>query len=242
MPFEKIQPKKIYEEVADTIEKMIVDHTLCAGDRLDSVEKLAENFSVSRSAIREALSALKAKGLIDIRQGEGSFVKTFDATKLLFPIHNAVLMKKEDIEHLLEMRQMIEVGSASSAAKHRTDADLLTMQQILNSMQRSLKEEHGFGERDDLAFHTAIAKATHNPLLVTFLQQVADVMIETIRETRKLYLYTDKETMHALYNEHLAIFQAIERQDTLAAQQAMQLHLSNVEQLLLTAFIDEEVL
>ena len=242
MPFEKIQPKKIYEEVADTIEKMIVDRTLRAGDRLDSVEKLAENFSVSRSAVREALSALKAKGLIDIRQGEGSFIKTFDATKLLFPINNAVLMKKEDIEHLLEMRQMIEVGSASSAAQHRTDSDLVALQQILDSMKQSLNEEHGFGERDDLAFHTAISKATHNPLLVTFLQQVAELMLETIRETRKLYLYTKKETMNALYEEHLAIFEAIKRQDSLAAQQAMQLHLNNVEQLLLTAFTDEEVL
>ena len=82
MQYQKIQSKKIYEKVADALETSILDGSLQPGDRLDSVEKLAQNFSVSRSAVREALSALKAKGLLDIRQGEGSFVNHFDASPI----------------------------------------------------------------------------------------------------------------------------------------------------------------
>ena len=236
MQYQKIQSKKIYEKVADALETSILDGSLQPGDRLDSVEKLAQNFSVSRSAVREALSALKAKGLLDIRQGEGSFVNHFDASQIIFPITQSILMKKEDIQHLLEMRQIIEVGSAGSAAIHRTDEDILALQEILNTMKESLTHS-GFGEMDDLAFHAAVAQASHNPLLTTFLNQVSELMLETIRDTRKLYLYTKKETLQTLYDEHLMIFEAIVARDFSKAQQAMKIHLDNVEALLAEAFL-----
>lgn len=235
MQYEKIQSKKIYEEIAEAIEKLIINGSLKPGDRLDSVEKLASNYAVSRSAIREALSALRAKGFLDIRQGEGTFVRHFDATQINFPITQAILMKKEDIQHLLEMRQIIEVGAAGSAAKHRTSADLTELQYSLDSMKKTLHAT-GFGEDQDLAFHAAVANASHNPLLITFLNQVSELMLETIRETRKLYLYTKKETMETLYEEHLKIYEAIVAQDVAGAQLAMQYHLNNVETLLDQAF------
>lgn len=235
MEYEKIQSKKIYEEIADAIEKLIINGALQPGDRLDSVEKLASNYAVSRSAIREALSALRAKGLLDIRQGEGTFVRHFDATQINFPITQAILMKKEDITHLLEMRQIIEVGAAGSAAIHRTPEDIEALKRSLDSMEKTLQAV-GFGEEQDLAFHAALANASHNPLLVTFLNQVSELMLETIRETRKLYLYTKKETMETLYEEHLKIFEAIVAKDVAGAQLAMQQHLNNVETLLQRAF------
>lgn len=235
MQYEKIQSKKIYEEIADAIEKLIVNGALQPGDRLDSVEKLASNYAVSRSAIREALSALRAKGLLDIRQGEGTFVRHFDATQINFPITQAILMKKEDIKHLLEMRQIIEVGAAGSAAIHRTPGDIEALKQSLDSMEKTLNAV-GFGEEQDLAFHAAVANASHNPLLITFLNQVSELMLETIRETRKLYLYTKKETMETLYEEHSKIFEAIVEKDVAGAQLAMQYHLNNVETLLQRAF------
>lgn len=78
MEYKRIQTKKIYEMVADQIQDMINEAILKPGDQLDSVEQLAKKFNVSRSTIREALSALRATGFIEVRQGEGTFVKKKD--------------------------------------------------------------------------------------------------------------------------------------------------------------------
>ena len=74
----QVKPKKIYEIVAEQLTEMIVSGKVKPGDRLSSVQQLAEDFNVGRSAIREALSALKTMGYIEIRQGEGTFVKKVD--------------------------------------------------------------------------------------------------------------------------------------------------------------------
>ena len=101
MKYKQIKPKKIYEEVAETLHEAIRNGALKPGDKLDSVQQLAENFQVGRSAIREALSALKAMGLIEMKQGEGTYVKQFEAKNIKFPLSTAMLMNKEDVKNLL---------------------------------------------------------------------------------------------------------------------------------------------
>ncbi|MEH6858320.1 GntR family transcriptional regulator, partial [Priestia megaterium] len=92
MEYKRIKPKKIYEEVAETLLENIKEGSLKPGDRLDSVQQLAENFQVGRSAIREALSALRAMGLLEMKQGEGTFVREFNSDMLSLPVTSAVLM------------------------------------------------------------------------------------------------------------------------------------------------------
>ena len=84
------------------------------------MQQLAENFQVGRSAIREALSALKAMGLIEMKQGEGTYVRQFEASSIHFPLSTAMLMNKDDVINLLEVRKIIEIGAATSAAAKRT--------------------------------------------------------------------------------------------------------------------------
>src|SRR4051794_30812075 len=109
--YKQIKPKKIYEEVAETLHEAIRNGTLKSGDKLDSVQQLAENFQVGRSAIREALSALRAMGLIEMKQGEGTYVLQFEAQNLTFPLSTAMLMNQEDVRNLLEVRKIIEAGA-----------------------------------------------------------------------------------------------------------------------------------
>ncbi|MDR6997848.1 DNA-binding FadR family transcriptional regulator [Neobacillus niacini] len=78
MNYKKIKPKKIYEEVAEAIQDMIRTGKIKPGDKLDSVQQLAENFQVGRSAIREALTSLRAMGLVEMKQGEGTYVRLFE--------------------------------------------------------------------------------------------------------------------------------------------------------------------
>jgi len=231
----KIKPKKIYEEVSEILYEKIRAGALKPGDRLDSVEQLAEQLQVSRSAIREALSALKAMGLIEIKQGSGTFVKSIQPSQLDFPLSTAILTNKQDVSHLLEVRKIIEVGAAASAAIHRTDEDIQAMIRILDEMKR-VQGDGELGEKVDFQFHAAISKASQNPLLATILDQVSGLMIETMKETRRIWLYSKKTTSEQLYDEHMQIFLAIKQQNEELAKHAMASHLSNVEKILMQYF------
>ncbi|WP_199426351.1 FadR/GntR family transcriptional regulator [Thermaerobacillus caldiproteolyticus] len=231
MEYKQIKPKKIYEEVAEAIFHMIKTGVLKPGDKLDSVQQLAEKFQVGRAAIREALTALKAMGLIELKQGEGTYVREFDPMMLSFPLSIAVLMKKEDIVHLLEVRKLLEAGAAALAAMKRTDADLQAMEQALREMREGIGNEE-LGEKADLAFHMAIAVASQNPILVSLMNNVSEMMIETMRETRRIWLFSKQTTSEKLLEEHRKIFEAIQEKKAEAARQRMLAHLANVERVL----------
>ncbi|WP_374718782.1 FadR/GntR family transcriptional regulator [Parageobacillus toebii] len=231
MKFKQIKTKKIYEEVAEAIFEMIKTGALKPGDKLDSVQQLAEKFQVGRAAIREALTALKAMGLIELKQGEGTYVREFDPATISFPLSIAVLMNKEDIWHLLEVRKLLEVGAASLAAQKRTDDDLIAMEQALHEMKEAIGNDE-LGEKADLAFHMAVAAASHNPILVSLMNSVSEMMIETMRETRRIWLFSRQTTTEKLLQQHTEIFKAIKEKNADAAQERMLQHLTNVENIL----------
>ncbi|KEF38403.1 transcriptional regulator, GntR family [Schinkia azotoformans MEV2011] len=235
--YKKIKPKKIYEEVAEAIHEMIRSGKLKPGDKLDSVQQLAENFQVGRSAIREALTSLRAMGLVEMKQGEGTYVKQFDSANITFPLSMAILMNKQDIFNLLEVRKIIEVGSAAAAAKKRTTEQLDSMEDALNNMKNANKE---FGETADLQFHLAVTEASNNPLLIQLMNQVSGLMGESMKEIRKVWIFSNYSNLDRLYKEHMDIFKAIKEEKEEEARQAMLRHLENVEDMLKQYFNQTE--
>jgi GntR family transcriptional repressor for pyruvate dehydrogenase complex len=231
MKYKKIKPKKIYEEVAEAIYEMIRSGQVEPGEKLVSVQQLAENFQVGRSAIREALTSLRAMGLVEMKQGEGTYVKEFEKDQITFPLSTAILMNKDDIAQLLEVRKIIESGTAAAAAKRRTDEQIKLIEAALDSMLGA-KGDGELGEKADLQFHMALAEAAQNPLLMSLMNHVSDLMAETMRETRRVWLYSKETTLEQLYQEHLAIFEAIQARDEGAARNRMLVHLENVDGIL----------
>jgi GntR family transcriptional repressor for pyruvate dehydrogenase complex len=228
MDYKKIKPKKIYEEVTEAIYEMIRNGQLNPGQKLDSVQQLAENFQVGRSAIREALTSLRAMGLVEMRQGEGTFIKEFETDQITFPLSSAILMNKTDITNLLEVRKIIELGTTAAAAKRRTQLHLQAMETALAEMEASNGDEE-VGEKADLQFHLAIAEASQNTLLLSLMNHVSGLMGETMKETRKLWLFSRQTTIEKLTYEHFAIFKAIQKQDEEQARYFMKIHLEAVE-------------
>lgn len=228
MNYKKIKPKKIYEEVADAIHDMIKSGQFKPGDKLDSVQQLAENFQVGRSTIREALTALRTMGLIEIRQGEGTFVKEFESGQVSLPLSTAILMNLQDTQNLLEVRKILEAGTCYTAAQKRTEEHLQTIETALKEMQLASGNEE-LNEKADLAFHLSIAEATQNPLLVNLMNHVSGLMGDTIKETRRLWLFSKQITVDRLYEEHHNIYLAIKEQDGEKARALMLDHLENVE-------------
>lgn len=236
MNYKRIKPRKIYEEVAEALIDMIKSGQLKSGDKLESVQQLAENFQVGRSAVREALSALRAMGLVEMHQGEGTYVREFDSKMLSLPVYIAVLMKKDDVKNLLEVRRILEVGAVLAAAERRTDEQLAEIKEALDQMEAANDQE--LGEEADFLFHMAIAKASQNELLIGLMNNVSEMMVTTMRETRRLWLYSEKSTLDRLWKDHQQIYQAIETQDGMEAQNVMLHHLQSVEEVLMNYFED----
>jgi GntR family transcriptional regulator, transcriptional repressor for pyruvate dehydrogenase complex len=226
--YKQIRPRKIYEEVADQIKKMILSKQLKSGEKLASIEELAESFQVGRAAVREALSALQAMGLVEMRQGEGTFVSQYDPSRLVQNLSITQFMNKQDLIELLEVRKIIDVGSVSLAAMRWEGQDLIPIQEALQQMREAIGDKE-LGEAADLAFHLSIAKAAHNKMLLGLMDMISGTMMESMRETRQLYIYGEESSAERLLAEHEKIYEAIANRQPEEAEKSMIEHLNNVE-------------
>jgi GntR family transcriptional repressor for pyruvate dehydrogenase complex len=228
----KISNSKIYEQVADLLLEQIKSDEFKIGDKLPSIQKLATTYGVSVASIREALNALRTIGVIEIKQGYGTIVKQKEPT--FFEIGEK-FNSLDQIKELLELRQIIESATVAKAAKMRTNEDLKTMRHYLNEMEKAVFDGTS-GEAADLDFHLTIAKATNNSLLVDLMNNISELMKDSMKETRKIFIYSRQKTMEILQDEHEKIFNAIEQQDDKLATQCMNTHLTTVINTILTNF------
>ena len=229
MMYKQIRPRKIYEEVADQIKQMVFSKQLKPGEKLASIEDLAENFQVGRAAVREALSALQAMGLVEMKQGEGTFVSHYDPSRLVHNLPITQFMDQQDLLDLLEVRKIVDVGAVGLAAMKWNEEDLIPMQEALEQMRSGIGDKE-LGEAADLAFHLSIAKATHNKMLVGLMDMISGTMMESMRETRQLYLYGEESSAERLLAEHEEVFEAISNRKPKDAEKSMIHHLNKVEE------------
>jgi GntR family transcriptional repressor for pyruvate dehydrogenase complex len=227
MDIAKLSKRNHYEQITEQLKRLILEGKLKPGDKLPSTKELSEQFGVGRSTTREALSALKAMGLIDIRQGGNSTVLQAPGPGL-----EGLLLNKQTIIELLEARKCFEISNAGLAARKREEADIAGFRSILADMSERPGDEAS-GERTDLAFHRQLAVATHNSILLQLFEAVSSQMELAIRETRRAEMYSNRSVSDRLYQEHAAIFEAVEQGDAESAEQRMRAHLQHVEHILM---------
>ncbi|WP_167577407.1 FadR/GntR family transcriptional regulator [Ammoniphilus sp. YIM 78166] len=221
--------KKSYEIIAEELQRLIESGLIKPGDKLDSIESLAKEYHVGRSTIREALSQLKAKGLIESRQGGGTYVTS--AISSMSPFQDLPVDNPLELSQLLQVRKIVEVGCIELASKLRTQSDIEELERILNQMKDAIGNEE-ISQVYDVNFHLAIAKATQNPFLLAMMESISTVMSRTIRDTRNLWLYSRKETAARLFEEHQQMLKCIISQNGEAGMIVMRDHLSKVETVL----------
>lgn len=226
--------KKSYEVIAEQIEKLIEDGTLEPGTRLPTIDRLAEQYNVGKSTVREALSQLKARGLIESRQGEGTYVEK-SASAALKAIPPIIASNHEDLVKLMQVRQIVESGCAELAALNRDEDDLLRLSSIIANMEDALQDEER-SRMYDIEFHIAIAYATKNHYLQNMMESISEALNLTIRDSRNLWIYQGEDkkdgTTSRLYHEHYEIFKAIQNKDSHGARSLLTQHLVRVRQVL----------
>lgn len=234
-----IKTKKIYEQIVDQIGKLVAEGQLKPGDRLPSERELVERFQVSRASIREAISALEMMGLIEVRSGEGTYIRQVNIDSVVAPLAWMLFIEKDTDLELYEARKILEVQAAGLAAERADDDELSEMFEALEIMRMDLQIQR-LGEDADHHFHYAIARATHNKILIRLMNTISDTLRKTLISSRSR-LYEDANTPERLYQEHYSLYQAIKNHNVVEAKQLMLAHLVGVEtQLVKYLLLDNE--
>ncbi len=227
--FEVVRKNKVYEEVAQQIERLILKK-LRPGDKLPSERELAEMLKVSRSSIRDAIRGLELRGLVEPRQGAGTIVRESAVEPLANPFAGALKRRKEMVSELLDFRKMLEPPLAARAATHASADEILEMEEILQRQDA----KQGQGEpavAEDAEFHYSVALASGNGVVL----KVLDIIMDLLRDTRERSLQVEGRPQKSLAG-HRRILAAIKRHDAEGAKSAMRRHIEDVEEIVLDHF------
>jgi GntR family transcriptional regulator, transcriptional repressor for pyruvate dehydrogenase complex len=181
--FRKLQRKPLPEVVAGEIEEAIILGTFAVGSQLPSEQQLADQFGVSRNVVREAFKFLKERGLIEIMNGSGAYVKrpSHAPTSDALGRYIRLLGAHESITQLYEVRRILEGWNARLAAERADSHDLDYLSHCLQRMEEHAGSIEKWSEAD-LDFHLGVAKATHNAFLRLLLEPLVDQLRGVIAE------------------------------------------------------------
>ncbi|WP_372825483.1 FadR/GntR family transcriptional regulator [Polaromonas sp.] len=225
--FQSITPGvHLSEQVAEALSAEIRAGRPAAGEKLPTEAALVEQFAVSRTVVREAVSRLKSLGVVESRQGSGVFVRQAAFAPLNFDTRSAASMQA--VIQMVEVRRALEAEVAALAAQRRTPADIKLIRQAIMALDKAVKAG-GDGAEEDVDYHRAIADAAQNPFLISTLDYLRQFLRGVTRVTRA------NEARRADFagqvrQEHEAIAIAIEAGDPLKARRAAARHMDNAIQ------------
>src|SRR5450631_868230 len=165
----------IKNQVFAQLRDRILGGTWPPGGKIPSENALAEALGVSRVSIREALQMLGSLGLLESRQGGGTYVREYTGEVLLNPLLPYLALAKLDILHVLEYRKIVEKGNVSLAVKRAGSTEIEELERALRSMEAHKNDPRAFAEAD-LSFHFLVAKATANPVVMKVNAIIADIL------------------------------------------------------------------
>jgi len=191
------------------------------GDKLPSERMLSEKFGVSRSNVREAIQKLEFYGLLNSIPQSGTFIANIGVIAMNGMIEDILRLEDPDFKSLVETRILLELKTVRLAALRRTDEDLQEMKNTLDAYtEKVLNNEDAVQE--DLLFHLAIAKASGNSTMNTFMLIITPEIITNFEK----YHVCDKSLAQKGIAEHQAIYEAIKNQNPQLAKQKMKEHFS----------------
>jgi len=212
--------------LVDSMTARIGKRGLRPGDKLPTESEIMAAYGVSRTVVREAISRLQAGGLVETRQGVGTFVLE-RAAHGPFRVDPAELATIEEVIGVLELRIAIEAEAAALAADRRTGAQLGEMRRALDAFSRGV-ENAGDAVSPDLQFHLQVALASGNRHFADLIAHLGTLLIPRTRlNTARLAQEERSQYLRRVGREHQAVYDAIARRDAEGARAAMRTHLAN---------------
>jgi GntR family transcriptional regulator, transcriptional repressor for pyruvate dehydrogenase complex len=223
--YKTVQTSRLYEQIVQQIEESILAGTLKPGDQLPAERDLAQQFGVSRTAVREAVKTLREKGLVEAYPGRGTFIRDGTAQAIRQSLGLMTRIgQPEGTFHLAEVREILEPEIAALAAARVEEQHVFTMREAYEAMDRSRQDPDAFIEAD-LDFHLSLAEAAGNPLILSLL----DSIVGLLREQRMRIFHTAGGPERGQFH-HKRILEAVERRDPERARAAMRTHLQQVRE------------
>ncbi|MEM7276107.1 MAG: FadR/GntR family transcriptional regulator [Actinomycetota bacterium] len=219
--FIKSSPPPALEVARSLLDYVLRSGEVSVGDKLPPERQFAEAFGVGRSAVREALKSLSLLGLVEIRQGDGTYVASSSSDLLPRVIEWGLLLGERRTMETVEARQHIEVLIAGLAATRRDDPSVERLGGHLATMERSIDQPEALVAAD-VAFHMEVAHAAGNRVMTNILSSLQSLLHVWIGRV----IAEDPGNAELTVQEHRAIFRAIEAGDEARARDAMAAHLS----------------
>jgi GntR family transcriptional repressor for pyruvate dehydrogenase complex len=249
MSIQPIKPARLHERIAQEISQLITAGSFKPGARLPAERQLAQSLKVSRSSLREALSALELQGVLEIRVGSGAYVRRRPVASEVGPVTaGAAAPERKDSSpptgpvseaasaagtprpedelspfDVLRARRIVEPEAAAVAARHATPAQRAALAQAFEVLQREMRTQpaHSVADRD---FHVLIARASGNAALAMVVERLWQESLGPLGQ-RMEALYVTRGRRRDNIDEHRAILEAVVTGQATRARQAMRRHL-----------------
>jgi GntR family transcriptional repressor for pyruvate dehydrogenase complex len=221
--YKVVRSSRLYEQIVQQVEESIRKGAMKPGDQLPPERELAEQFGVSRTAVREAVKALREKGHVEAYPGRGTFITDGTSHAIKQSLDRLIRIgQPEGSGYLAEVREILEPEIASLAAVRADAQDIAAMREPIAVMDEARKDADAFIEAD-LDFHLALAEAAANPLILSLI----DSIVGLLREQRTRIFLVEGGPERGQYH-HKRILEAIEHHDPVGAREAMKAHLRQV--------------
>ncbi|MCB1445115.1 MAG: FadR family transcriptional regulator [Rhizobiaceae bacterium] len=226
--FRKIDHGSTADEAVRQIEFLLLDGVLSSGDRLPSERELADQLSISRPVLRDALKELESRGLVESRHGGGTFVADLIGQVFSKPVAELVARYERSTRDYLEYRRELEGFAAAMAAARATADDRERLSAIGDALRSAFERDDFQAEIDgDIELHNAVGEAAHNIILIHTLRACYKLLAEGIFYHKRMILDLPG-SREAILTQHLDIIAAILSGDAPAARQASERHIDYV--------------
>jgi GntR family transcriptional repressor for pyruvate dehydrogenase complex len=234
MLLKPIKRVRLYENAVEQIQSLILRKHYKPNDRLPPERSLAEQLNISRPSLREALRILSVMGLIEIKVGDGIYVKEVSFLPYIesvnLSISSRLQMERDSFIKLWEVRKILEVGMVDHSTRQITEPFLKSLWQCIEEMEKNIGNQDAFIS-SGIRFHRLIAEAGQNEILIL----IWDTLANLIRKSHdKIYRIARSPKRSLL--AHKRIYFALKKRNIQKAVEAMKKHMAEEEQALLTAF------
>ena len=233
---QQVKGRRLTEEVVNQLVSLIAGGKLKRGDKLPPERVLTKQLGVGRCSFREAIGSLSLTGVLSVRPGSGTYVTISGEEFLAKPLRWGIPMGRGRVQELVEARNFVEQATVALAAERASEAEIAEIRHHLSVMEKNRGNLRKVS-RADVSFHVAIAQASHNAILESFIQQIRNLLQSWVD---KAFLVPG--IYDSAIKQHAQILSEIEARNTDGARAALCKHLDLVGDTLASVAFDEDAL